>query len=59
MPVRISKPMRKHLQQLAALQESFALARDTPRLWRMNVMYQKALREIKRARATKETNDRC
>lgn len=58
MPVRISRQMRKHLQQLAALHESFALARATPGLWRMNCMYQKALREIKRARATKETNDR-
>ena len=50
--------MRKHLQQLADLHSAMALARATPGLWRINAMNQKALREIKRSRAKKETNDR-
>ena len=58
MTVRLSRQMRKHIQQLADLHAAMALAKATPGLWRINVMNQKALREIKRARATKETNER-
>lgn len=56
MLVRISKVMRKHLRQIAALHKLYALVSATPRSWHLSVQYQKALREIKRARAKK--NDR-
>lgn len=58
MPVRISRQMRELLKTLVDLHAAVALASDELRFRHLTAAHQKALRELKRARATKETNER-
>lgn len=57
MTVRLSRQMRDLLTTLADLRVAVASATAESRYRHMSAGHQKALRELKRARATKETKE--